>query len=141
MPYDESINYKITQTYLDKLVKLEKLKLNKNQYLIWGSGPLAIRGIRSSRDIDIVVSKDLWKQLIIKYKFHRSQKDLINIEDIEIWNSCLNLSDRIDEMLLNKDIIFNYPFMKLSDTIEWKKFISNDKHIEDIKLINKYMSK
>lgn len=57
----------ISQTYLQSLNDLLDLSLPNENYLIWESGPLAIRGVREARDIDLLVTKDLWKQLAAIY--------------------------------------------------------------------------
>src|SRR5271157_4446847 len=105
----------IKQRFLEQLSLLERLVLPSNQYLIFGSGPLAIRAIRESKDIDLLVSKELWNQL--KQKHPPSTSRLIPIGNIEIWNDCMNLTGRIDEMIAHPDIIEGFPFMTLPDTI------------------------
>jgi len=70
--------------YIEKLDNLNALNLPKEEYLIWGSGPLAVRNIRNSCDIDIVVLKNLWKNLVKKYPLQKEKKNLIKIKDIEI---------------------------------------------------------
>ncbi len=50
--------------YLDEL---EKLNLPKGKFSIFGSGPLAIRGLRENKDLDILVTHNLWYKLAKKY--------------------------------------------------------------------------
>ena len=50
--------------FLKKLKALDDLKLPQNDYAITGSGPLAIRNIRQAQDIDILVRKTLWQDLL-----------------------------------------------------------------------------
>jgi len=125
------------QQFLEQLKNLNKFDLPKNQYLIWGSGPLAIRNIRQSNDIDLIVSKHLWDQLIDIYPV--ASKQMIRIGNIEIWNNCLNLTDKIDAMISNPDIFEGFPFMTLTDTIEWKRFMNREKDLKDIDLIEEYL--
>ena len=63
------------------LSELDKLKLPKDKYIIFGSGPLAVRGIRESKGLDIIVTPDLWDKLVKKYK---SDCRVIRIGRIEI---------------------------------------------------------
>ncbi len=118
---------------------LNKLKLPKNKFAIFGSGPLAIRGIRESKDIDIIVKKEVWDELARKYRIEGEKKNLIKIDKIKVWKDWLNLSDKIDEMIDNADIIEGLPFVKLKYLLEWKKFMGRDKDIKDIKLIEDYL--
>ena len=41
--------------YLDEV---KRLNLPKDKFAIFGSGPIAIRGLREARDIDLIVKKD-----------------------------------------------------------------------------------
>ena len=50
--------------FKELLKKVKELNLPQNQYAIFGSGPLAIRGIRDSNDIDLIVKKKLWNKLM-----------------------------------------------------------------------------
>jgi hypothetical protein len=52
---------------------LKKLNLPQNQYVVWGSGPLAIRAIRENKDIDLLVPKQLWNQLAQKLPAHQKK--------------------------------------------------------------------
>ena len=124
----------IKQSFVELLKSLEELNLPKNQYLIWGSGPLAIRGIRESRDIDLIVSKQLWDHLECS-----QTRKMIQRGNIEIWNDCLNLSHKIEQMISHPDMIYGFPFMTLTDTIEWKRFMNRGKDLNDIALIESYL--
>lgn len=87
--------------------------------MIWGSGPLAIRAIRESKDIDLLVPKQLWNQLAQTYP--ASSEKMIRIGDIEIWNDCLNITHKIDEIIAHPDVIECFPFMMLIDTINGER--------------------
>ena len=111
----------------------------KDQYIIWGSGVFAIRGLRKANDIDIIVNKECWNKLIKKYPPHGEKVNLIKMNDIEIWNDCMNLTEQIDQMIKDKDVIEGYPFMKLKYTIVWKKFLNREKDQKDIALLEKLL--
>lgn len=137
--FDHNRGSIVKEEYLDRLKILDHLKLPKDQYLIWGSGPLAIRGLRAAQDIDLVVSKPLWKDLSQSYPVSGPKKNRINIGELDIWSDLLNLSDRIEEVIQDSDIIEGYPFMKLSYTVEWKTHWNSAKDPKDIALIEKYL--
>ena len=52
---------------MDHLNELKTLDFPQDKFAIFGSGPMAIRGIRESHDIDIIVKYDLWDELEHKY--------------------------------------------------------------------------
>jgi hypothetical protein len=125
------------ERFIKQLKQLKQLPLAKHQYMIWGSGPLAIRGIRESKDIDLVVTKQIWDQLAKRFSPSTSMK--ICTGNIEIWNDCLNLTDQIDDMIAKPDIIEGFPFMTLRHTIEWKRQMNRDKDLKDIALIEAFL--
>lgn len=55
------------KNFKKQLAELKKLNLPKDKYAIFGSGPLAINGIRDSDDIDIIVKSEVWDELAKKY--------------------------------------------------------------------------
>lgn len=129
----------IKNQFLEQLEELKTLNLPEDQYIIWGSGVLAIRGIREASDVDIIVSKNCWNNLIKKYPVQGSKLNLLKIGNIEIWKDCMNLTDKVDQMIIDKDIIEGYPFMKLEYTIEWKTFLNREKDKKDILLLEKIL--
>lgn len=67
------------------LHQLKNLGLPKGEFVIFGSGPLAIRGIRENHDIDILVTESLWKKFAKHYAVKRTKRgEKIQIKDIEI---------------------------------------------------------
>ena len=49
----------IMDNFKKQLAELKKLNLPNDKYAVFGSGPLAIYGIRDSEDIDIIVKSEL----------------------------------------------------------------------------------
>ena len=117
------------------LKELKKIKLPRNQYAIFGSGPLAIRNIRKSKDIDIIVKKKLWNKLIKKYKVRNGKIKIGNVEIFKDWLGFKN----VNKLIADVDIFKNIRFVKLKYVISWKKKRNKEKDKRDIKLINKYI--
>lgn len=65
--------------------ELKKLNLPLGKYAIFGSGPLAIRGLRENNDIDIIVTDELWQNLTKKYKKFIVESNHIRIGHISIF--------------------------------------------------------
>ncbi|MFH1522197.1 MAG: tRNA pseudouridine(55) synthase TruB [Patescibacteria group bacterium] len=125
---------------LKYLEELKALNLPKGRYALFGSTPLAIRNIRSNHDIDIIVKKDLWPNLIKKYpKRIKKQPICIKLDGIEIFKDWLNLSNKVEEMIDNAEIIDGLPFVKLNYLLEWKEYMDREKDKKDIKLVKKYL--
>jgi hypothetical protein len=126
--------------FLEKLKEIDQLRLPREHYLIWGSGPLAVREIRPANDVDLLVSKELWDELTKKFPTQLGRQNVIRIGGLEIWSDCLNLTDKIDEMLRNSDLIEGYPFMKLCYTIQWKEVYNRKKDCDDILMIKNFLA-
>lgn len=123
-----------------KLLKqLKKLKLSLNQYAIFGSGPMAIKGIRESEDLDIVVKDVLYKKLLKKYKETKSGQ--IKIGKIDIFSPKTALIDNPEKVIDRAETIQGFKFIRLDDLIKWKQKMGRKKDLEDIELIKDYLSK
>lgn len=118
------------------LIELKRLKLPKDMFAIFGSGPLAIRNLRENRDLDIIVKSELWDKL--KDMHPLKKKDVIKIGNIEVykdWKPCFN---DVDELIDNADIIEGLRFVNLKSVLKWKKFRNLEKDKKDIGLIEDY---
>lgn len=117
------------------LQELRKFNFPKEEFAVFGSGPLAIRNIRENEDIDIIVKKDLWEEIAKNHKIN--DKSSISIENIEIWNKWEDFD--IDELIDNSDIIEGLRFVKLEEVLKWKRKMGREKDIKDINLIERFM--
>ena len=122
--------------YLDEL---KKLNLPLGEYAVFGSGVLAIRGLRENRDLDIIVSDKLWNELIRKHSV--SQRGAIEIGNIEIWNEkgVKPLCD-ITGFIVRADIIGGIPYVCLEDLRDWKIKKGREKDLEDVRLIDDFLN-
>lgn len=64
---------------------------------------------------------------------------IMPIGNIEICQTWLNMTPKIDEMIDKAEIIDGLPFVGLEYVIEWKKFMGRDKDKKDLKLIDDYL--
>lgn len=127
---------KIHKSFLKRLKEVESLKLPRGEFAITGSGPLAIRGLREAKDVDIVVKNTLWLELIKHFTPYDSKH--IRIGNIEIWGDFINLTECMDRVIDSAEWLYEYPFITLQDTISWKKFLNRQKDQDDITLIERY---
>ena len=129
------------------LNELDEMNLPNSEYVIFGSGPLSIRGLRENHDIDILVTNKLWKDLKKRYpvKKKKDRPDSIYIGNLQFltigyrdWGEELP-----DQSILIDDaeIIGKYPFVKLEYLLCCKKQMDDEKHKNDIKLIESLLEK
>lgn len=121
------------------LDELSKLWLPKDQYAIFGSWPMAVRFIRETNDIDLIVKRPLWDELVVKYKDNlRTDKPIITIWNIEIIHFLEHFQDKIEPWIDEADMISWFPFVKLENIKEYKQFRAREKDLVDIVLIDGY---
>lgn len=120
------------------LEELRKLNLPKDQFAIFGSGPMGARGLKKCNDIDIIVKKDLWNDLIKKYPLKKDGDDRLLIGNIDVFKRWSPGEWNVDLLIENADIINKIRFVKLKEVLKWKKKYNREKDIKDIKLIKKY---
>ena len=116
------------------LNELKDLGLPENEYAIFGSGPLAIRSLRENLDIDIVVSENLWNNLIDKYGLSGRGVCIGNVDVYRDW-----FGMDIDDLIKNSEIIEGFRYVCLNDVVKWKENTSRDKDKKDLILIRDYL--
>lgn len=119
------------------LKEFKKLNLPEASYVIYGSGPLGVRGIREIHDLDVVVNDNLYQQLLEKYP--ETEKKFIKIGNIEIIPARNSLINNLEDVITRADVINGLRFVKLEDLLVWKKKMGRQKDFKDIKLIENYL--
>ncbi|OGJ01458.1 hypothetical protein A3G98_00905 [Candidatus Nomurabacteria bacterium RIFCSPLOWO2_12_FULL_37_8] len=106
---------------------------------------MAILGLREAQDIDLLVSKEVHKNLesIGWKKVNKGQKDNPFTYDVfeahDNWDfSSYNPS--LEELLKNAFYIADIPFASLEDVKKWKQHYGRPRDITDIELIDHYLN-
>jgi len=130
------------------LNQLKNFNLPKGGYAIFGSGPLGIRNIRDTHDLDIIIDEKLFDKYkdMSDWEFKSFKRDgryieMIENNGIEFYKKWgpgdWNTSRLIDEA----EFIDGFPFVKLKIVKEWKQISGRGKDLKDIQLIEKYLQK
>ena len=121
------------------LKELRKLNLIIGKYAVFGSGTLAIKGLRDNRDLDLIVKDDLWDELIKKYQVN--SVGAIKIGNIEIWKE-VGVGPQCDltGFIFRAEMIEGLPYVNLTDLMGWKKLKGREKDIQDVKLIEDFLN-
>jgi hypothetical protein len=126
------------------LKELKDLNLPQGHYAITASGPLAIRGLREARDLDIVVTEDLWEELKTEYADYLLSEDNILYGNIHILGKYLKAEEEIyataEEQLAECELINDLPFVKLETIKKYKTKLARDKDLDDLILIDSYFN-
>lgn len=128
------------------LRELDRLKLPKNKFAITSSGPLGIRNIREINDLDLIVYPELWQELSVKYPPTKEDNfESIYIGNIQILGNGSWFTNPQFGTLINQiddaDLFNSYRFVKLETILKIKKQKTRPKDIEDVRLIENYLSK
>lgn len=122
--------------YLDEL---RLLNLPIKQYAIFGSGPLAVRGLRQAHDLDLLIKKDLWDELAKIYPLDEKGVAL-RAGHIELFSHWEPWFKQTDELIDSAEMIEGLPFVRLPYVLEWKKQMNREKDRQDVILLEKYLS-
>jgi len=132
---------------MDIFEEVKSLNFPLGEYLVLGSGPLAARGIREYKDIDILVKEKLYDELIkhgwktveingVNGKFEVLKNGKFEV-DKRVW--CGNYKPDTDNLTKNAEIINGVPFMPLEELVKFKTALGREKDLKDIALIRKYL--
>jgi len=120
--------------------ELKKLDLPKGHYAIFGSGPMAVRDMRDSSDIDLVISKELFEILKKKYPDAIAREGAsLEIGNIEMFPSWIHMEGNELEMIKDAEDIEGLPFVRLEYVIEWKKKFGREKDLRDVEVIEEFL--
>jgi len=123
------------------LADLKKLNLQKENYVICGSGPLAIRNIRDVDDLDVIVTKKVFDKLLKKYPqdISKHKNNCLMIGDLEIGYTWEKSIKKAEKIIKSSEEISELSFMNLSEVIKFKKRLGRDKDLKDIKKIENFL--
>ena len=129
--------------------KLEEIGLNSSNSIVIGSGILGALNIRESKDIDVVVSKDIYTKLYSDSRFKKGrnhEKEVIFYKSFEIgedWN-VLGRIWTLEDLLDKSTVIDGVRYTTLQFMLDLKRSWLKDKNVrqkdmDDVKLIEKYL--
>ena len=102
--------------------ELLKLHLPIGKYAVFGSAILSVNNIRKSKDLDIIVKKEL--------------HDMVGtIGNITIYKDWFGMP--INAMINSANMIEGIPFVSIKYWIQWKRMMGRPKDLADLKLLGK----
>ncbi len=135
--------------FQNKLRILKELNLPTSEFVVVGSGALAIRHIRDTNDLDVIVTQTFWNDLINNYKVELNEWNVERLDlgnDIEILNPEQSLFGNskvvpVGEIFDEADVFDDIKFINLDHLKKIKSSFGRDKDLKDIELINQYLLK
>ena len=126
------------------IAKVKTLDLPKDSYVVFGSGPLALAGIREANDIDLLVSKGAFTQLQKAgwRELHKGPNDDPLVHDVfeahQHWDFS-PYSPTLEHLLTSATVVDGVPFASLEEVRKWKATSDNPKYLRDLNLIDNYL--
>lgn len=131
---------------MSAIEQVKALHLPLGQYAVVGSGAMSVHGIRPHKDIDLVVTQELYNEL----KHRGWQEDekkpgffVVHQGDVEASPKMLTVDDYqpdIHKVIADADVIDGVAFMRLDELVLFKTALGREKDMHDIALINEYLS-
>lgn len=121
--------------------KVRGMKLPRGRYVLFGSTPLGIRGLKNCRDVDVLLVEDLWEE------YRKKNWEVVTLShgseclrngDVELWKDWKPGQWNVDQLIEEAEIIDGLPFVKLESVLEWKKLSGREKDLKDIETIEKF---
>ena len=120
---------------------LKALNINKDEFVIYGSAPMVLRGLKEkNNDLDVLVKDNVWEKLRMEYP-NNINGDYIDINGVSFTHKDMNLLGNMDDVIKNSDVIDGYHILSLAETKKWKEKIGGENHLKDAEVIGSYLSK
>lgn len=131
---------------MDIVTKVKELNLPHGQYVVFGSGPLAVHGIRETRDVDLLVTDEFYNRLKEQGWEEREwdsggtylSKDIYEVDNSWTYG---DYDPKPEEIIAIAEMHEGVSFAPLTEVLKWKQAFGRPKDLEDIELIQAYQKK
>ena len=128
----------------DIISKVKALNLPKDSYIVFGSCPLAVLGIREANDIDLLVTEEVLQQLRSSgwQQIQKGPRDCPLVFDIfeahDSWEFS-SYKPTLTDLQKSAMEIDGVPFAAIEEVRNWKLASGRLKDKEDLQLIRLYL--
>ncbi|MCE5318868.1 MAG: hypothetical protein LLG04_16090 [Parachlamydia sp.] len=131
----------------EKFDHLRSFRLPLGQYAIISSGPLGIRNLREIKDIDLIVTPQLWDTLAARFgiveedgvRKIRFAGDIVEAFTEGSFADNPKDAPTLSERIASAEIIDNLPFESLPHVLFFKRYWGREKDLIDIQLIEAWL--
>ena len=125
--------------------KVKELGLEPGSYIVFGSCPMALAGIREAGDIDFLANaevrarfkKEGWQEVDKGPNDKPLAHDVYEIHDQ--WNFS-SYQPTLEQLLATATVVDDVPFASLEEVKKWKQSSGRPKDLKDIELIDAYLA-
>ncbi len=134
---------------MDIISRASSLNLPLGQYCVFGSGVLELHGIRKAKDVDVLVTEELYKKLKVqgwkrKWIFWRALwcKAITQGSNEAFTNLNWGMSYRpiTEELIQRAELHEGIPFLRLEDLLEFQRHLPREKDKKGVKMIEAYLA-
>lgn len=131
-----------SESFMGLIGDLKKIGMPPMDFAVFGSGPMAVRGLRDTEDIDVIARGRAWE--IAKSKGERRTSEFGD-ESYAFADGKIEVVDRwadwnVDELIDGADEFEGIRFVNLETTQKEKIRRGRDKDLKDVELIGRYMA-
>jgi hypothetical protein len=127
--------------------QVRSLNLPIRKYAVIGSGVMSAYDIRTHKDIDLVVTQDLYEELKnqgwqikqIKPDFEVVVSGIVEASSKMVTSD--NYRPNIESLINEADVINGIAFTKLTEVADFKRVLGREKDVSDILLIEDFLKK
>jgi len=127
------------------LRELKSLGLPPDDFAVFGSGPMVIRGMREPHDLDVLARGEAWDICKSKSEPRKAVSGGEVCEfadgDVEVFSSWAPGEWDTDELIDTAETIDGIRFVRLEHVLEWKRRMGREKDTRDIAIIEEYLSR
>lgn len=120
---------------------LKSLNIPKEEFVIYGSAPMVLRGLKEkNNDLDVLVKDSLWEKLSVKYP-NNINGDYIDVNGVSFTHNGKDFLGDTEDVINKSEIIDGYHILSLAETKKWKEKVGGERHLNDVKIIEEYFDK
>ena len=126
----------------DRLVaRLLALGLPTDSFAVFGSGPLAVRGLRDTADIDLLVTLALWDELAEHFPVEETPTGpLLRLEEgIDAFRTWHPPVGPTADLVARAELIGGLPYVRLEWVLLWKQRRDLPKDRADVEVLRQVL--
>lgn len=125
------------------LEQVRDLGLPLGSFVLFGSAPMGVRGIREMKDADILVTPEIFEDFRKKsdwvWEKKSSGSECLRCGVLEMFSDWRPGEWNVATLIAEAEVIEGLPFVKLEDVKRWKQLRNSEKDKNDIQLIDCFM--
>lgn len=131
--------------------EIEKFGLTPDNTVVIGSGILNALNLRESKDIDVVITEEKYKEISLDDRFQRTEhngKEIFVYGLLEAGTSCVVVGKtwRFEDLLPHSTMIDGVRYIDIHFLLDIKKWRvthneGRQKDIDDVRLMEEYLAK